>query len=259
MAKKDKKKTEDNPELQDVNEKEEGNGSKIITILIVTVIVLIWAAVFGVLIKLNIGNFGSDVLYPVLKDVPILNRILPDVDENYSGQYDYNSVAEAVTRIKELEKQLAASQDTNEADKTQLTSLQTEVDRLKKFEADQEAFAKRVEDFDNNVVFNEKAPDIAEYRTFYEGIEPDNASKIYQKVVEELQYSQKIKNMADIYSKMEPAQAAAVFETMTGDLDLLAGILDSMSQSASAEILQNMTSESAAQITKKITKRTTSN
>ena len=86
--------------------RKEGAGSKIITILIVLVIVAIWVAVFGVLIKLNIGNFGSEVLYPVLKDIPVLNRILPDVEEEYSGSYNYSSVSEAVAKIKELEKLL---------------------------------------------------------------------------------------------------------------------------------------------------------
>ena len=61
----------------------------------------------------------------------------------------------------------------------------------------------------------------------------------------------------DRYSKMEPEQAAAVFETMTGDLDLLAGILDSMPQSKSSLILQNMSAEAAAQITKKMTTKPT--
>ena len=252
MAKKDKQKE---AELNTEEVEKEGAGSKIITILIVLVIVAIWVAVFGVLIKLNIGNFGSEVLYPVLKDIPVLNRILPDVEEEYSGSYNYSSVSEAVAKIKELEKQLAASKDTNTADSEQIANLQSEVERLKKFEEAQENFSKRVAEFDEKVVFNEKAPDISEYKTFYEGIDPDNATKIYQKVVEELQYSQKIKNMADIYSKMEPAQAAAVFETMTGDLDLLAGILNSMPQSKSSLILQNMSAESAAQITKKMTKK----
>lgn len=255
MAKKDKKQKELNN--TEIIEEKEGAGSKIVTVLIVIVIVVIWAAIFGILIKLDIGNFGSDVLYPVLKDVPMLNRILPDVDDEYSGSYNYNSIAEAVARIKELEKQLAAASDTNNAGNDQIAALQAEVARLKKFEEGQAAFAKRVAEFDEKVVFNEKAPEISEYKAFYEGIDPDNAAKIYQKVVEQIQYSQKIKNMADIYSKMEPEQAAAVFETMTGDLDLLAGILDSMPQSKSSLILQNMSAEAAAQITKKMTTKPT--
>lgn len=255
MAKKD------NDSVDEVNEdglqeEKESAGGKILTILIVLIIIIIWVAVFGVLIKLNIGNFGSDVLYPVLKDVPVLNNILPDLDEDYAGKYDYATVADAVIRIKELEKQLDSAKETNKADGKEINNLKAEVARLKKFEEAQENFSKRVAEFDEKVVFNEKAPELTEYKSFYEQIEPDNAEKIYKKVIENVHYSQKIKNMADIYSKMEPAQAAAVFETMTGDLNLLAQILDNMSQSKSSLILQNMSAESAAQITKKMTAKT---
>ena len=52
---------------------EESTGSKLVTALIVIVIVAIWLLIFGVLIKLDVGNFGSSVLTPVLKDVPVLN------------------------------------------------------------------------------------------------------------------------------------------------------------------------------------------
>lgn len=249
MAKK-KKGTEEN-----INENEDTAGSKVVTILIVAVIVLIWLAVFGVLIKLNIGNFGSDVLYPVLKDIPVVNRILPDIAEDYSGKYNFNSISEAVERIKELERELASSTDTNGAHSNEINSLKAEIERLRVFEQNQEAFAKRVQEFDDKVVFNDKAPELQEYKKFYEGISRDNAERIYKQVLEKLQHSQDIQKQADIYSTMDPAQAAKVFETMTGDLDLLANILDCMSKSKSALILQNMSTESAAQLTKKMTQK----
>ena len=71
MAKKDKNK-------ENKVSTDESTGSKIVTVLIVLVIVVIWLAIFGVLIKLDVGNFGSEVLYPVLKDVPVVNMILPE-------------------------------------------------------------------------------------------------------------------------------------------------------------------------------------
>ena len=71
MAKKDKDKEK---ELSN----DESTGGKIVTVLIVCAIIIIWLAVFGVLIKLDVGNFGSEVLYPALKDVPVVNWILPE-------------------------------------------------------------------------------------------------------------------------------------------------------------------------------------
>ena len=258
MAKNDKKsngkKDNDVKDKELEQEREEGKGSRVVTILIIFIIVIIWLAIFGVLIKLNVGNFGSGVLYPVLKDVPVINRILPSGnDDNYAGKYHFSSMDEAVSRVKELESQLETTNDTNSADSSQISDLKKEIARLQGYENDKKAFDERVKEFDDKVVFNDKAPTLEEYKTFYEGIQPDNAEKIYKEVLEKIQYTQKIKNQADIYSKMEPAQAAKVFETMTSDLDLLASILDNMSQSKSALILQNMPAETAAQITKKMT------
>ena len=178
MAKKDKKKSQDNT-------MEESTGSKLVTALIVIVIVAIWLLIFGVLIKLDVGNFGSSVLTPVLKDVPVLNWILPDSgsdDSSQSGEYD--NLKEANARIKELESQLATTSNSDNANSSQVQQLQSEVQRLKKFEDNQEAFAKRVKEFDENVVYNDKAPDTEEYKKYYEGIDADNAAEIYRRGVQ---------------------------------------------------------------------------
>ena len=73
MAKKDK--------IQDLD-KEERGGGKILTVLIIFLIVLIWLTILALLIKFDVGGLGSEVLRPVLKDVPYINRILPDVSED---------------------------------------------------------------------------------------------------------------------------------------------------------------------------------
>ena len=127
------------------------------------------------------------------------------------------------------------------------------VKALKKFEQEQSAFAKRVQEFDKNVVYNDKAPDTEEFKKYYEEIEPDNAEKIYKEVCKDYEYTQEIKDQADAYGKMEPASAAAILSEMTNDLTLVAKILDSMQTSKSALILQNMKPTTAAQVTTKMT------
>lgn len=111
MAKKDKNK-------ENKVSTDESTGSKIVTVLIVLVIVVIWLAIFGVLIKLDVGNFGSEVLYPVLKDVPVVNMILPEPAQNQSDtstSKEYDNLTEANARIKELESQLAANKNAGSA------------------------------------------------------------------------------------------------------------------------------------------------
>lgn len=249
MAKKDKD-AENN-----LNNGEDSAGSKLVTALIVLVIVVIWLFIFGVLIKLNVGNFGSDVLYPVLKDVPVLNWILPEVegDETAEKSGEYDNLTEANARIKELENQLATTKNSGEANGDEIEELKAEVKRLQKFEQNQNDFAKRVKEFDENVVYNDKAPDVEEYKTYYEGINPDNAEEIYREVCKKYEYSQEVKDQADMYGKMEPERAAAILEEMTNDLSLVASILDSMQASKSAAILQNMNATTAAQVTTKMT------
>ncbi len=164
----------------------------------------------------------------------------------------YTDIDEANAKIRELEQQLAGAKSSNSASSDEVKELKAEVERLKKFEEQQRAFEERVKRFDENVVYNDKAPDISEYRTYYEEIDKDHAEELYKSVIKDIQYSEKVKKQATTYAKMEPEKAAEVLQTMSGDLDLVTSILDNMSESKSAEILANMEPETAAQITTKM-------
>mgnify|MGYP007067313021 FL=1 len=72
----------------------------------------------------------------------------------------------------------------------QIAQLKAEVERLKVYEDNQENFLKQKEEFDREVVFTDNAPDIEEYKKWYEQISPDNAAQIYKEVCEKIQYSQ---------------------------------------------------------------------
>lgn len=238
-----------------VNEKKEKEGNKVLTILISLLIVIIWLAIFGILIKLDVGGFGSGVLRPILKDVPLINRILPDVSEEQIAEennYEYKSLPEAVAKIKELELALADMSKNTDDISTNTADLQAEIDRLKVFEENQKAFEERVAEFDKNVVFAEAAPDIEEYKAYYEEINPTNAENIYRQVIEQLQYSDAIKEKADIYRSMDAEAAAKILETLTADVESVAQILLSMKPKESAAILAEMGEVVAAKITKKM-------
>lgn len=231
------------------------NENKVLTILIAILIAVIWFAVFGILIKLDVGGFGSGVLRPILKDVPLINRILPNLTDNEisdESEYAYASLPEAMARIRELELQLEEI-NTGEADEeARYTELLAEVERLKVFEENQLEFEQRQLIFDENVVYAEAAPDIEEYRKYYEEINPANAELIYRQVVEQLQYSDAILDKADIYRNMDPEAAAGIMETMTADVEAVAKILLAMKPKESAAILAEMDNVVAAKITKKM-------
>lgn len=236
-------------------EEEEGTGrkkGKAMSSIIAVLIVFIWIAIFILLIKLDVGGFGSSVMYPVLKDVPVLNKILPNVSEeeqvSQSGN-SYATIRDAVDRINELENQIAIYKQNADDNAEQIATLTAEVKRLQSYEKNQIYFEQIKKKFEEEVVYNPKAPDIKEYKEWYEELDPDNAAEIYRQVLEQLQREQEIQNLADVYASMKADEAAAIFEEMTGDLEKVATILSCMKKDKSSAILGAMDSTLAAKLT----------
>lgn len=231
---------------------DEGGGVSVF--LVTVVIVIIWVAILCLLIKLDVGGFGSGVLAPVLKDVPVVNKVLPadvtvttDDVESYGG---YTSLREAVDYIKELELQLEDAQAASTVDSEELTELRAEIERLKTFEDAQVEFERIKTEFYEEVVYAENGPGPEEYQKYYQNIDPATAEYLYKQVVQQLEADEKIQDYAQAYAEMEPAQAAAIFEAMTDDLDLAAKILGQMKPTARGNILGVMDAETAARITR---------
>lgn len=236
-------------ELEDGNE-----GNSLLTFGATILIVALWLAVICVIIKLDIGGFGSSVVTPILKDVPVLNRILPGnsvTETTNSGAYSgYTSLQDAVDQIKSLELQLEQIQNASSAKDEELDQLKAEVLRLKEFENQQVEFQRIQKEFYDEVVYSDKGPGAEEYKKYYESMDPATAEYIYKQVVTQLQESQEVQDYAAAYSAMKPKQAAAIFEQMTNNLDLAARILKVMSADDRGAILGAMNSEVAAKITK---------
>ena len=244
-----KKKGEEN--LDDEDE-EPGTGGKAIVALVAIVIIAIWLAIFALVIKMDVGGFGSTVMTPLLKNVPVLNKILPESEEyaKEDSKYNYDTVADAVARIKELEAELKKAQDKADANQSQIADLQSAQQELQTYKDDQANFEKIKKEFDEEVVFGDNAPDINEYKKYYESIDSDNAAAIYKEVVEQQQADAEIKSYAQTYSQMKPKQAAAIFDTMTDNLSLVAKILNAMDSTSRGNILGAMNADTAAQVTK---------
>ena len=249
--KKAAKKAAKNGEGADVDEEEEGGGTALIVIVGI-LIVIVWLAIFALLIKMDVGGFGSTVLYPILKDVPYVNMILPEVEEyaEEDAAYQFDSVEDAVVRIKELEAQLEEAKASSETDASYLAELEAQAAELATYKANEKEFEEIKEKFYEEVVFGDEAPDIEEYKEYYESIEPENAEVIYKQVVGQIQEDEEISEYANTYANMKPAQAAAIFDTMTDNLALVGKILWAMDSESRAKILGAMDSEIAASVTK---------
>lgn len=250
--KKAEKKTAKNMETDLENtEEEEGGSSKLAVALVTLVIIIVWLAILALLIKWDIGGFGSTVMRPLLKDIPYVNRILPDSEDDLSTEedYPYKNMDEAVAYIKELEQELAQAQQGSSENSAYIADLEAQSQKLKEYEANEAAFEEEKEKFYNEVVFSDQAPDIEQYKEYYESIDPDNAELLYKQVVEQQQTDSKISDYVKGYSQMKPKEAAAIFDTMTDNLNLVAQILENMDAQSRADILGKMNSDTAAKVT----------
>lgn len=251
--KKERKRLEKEGAFED--EPEQESGGRLLVVLVTILIVAIWIGILGLAIKLDVGGFGSTVLYPVLKDVPYVNRILPraetEAEENaVDVQYPYTTLDEAVNRIKELEMELSNAQEAAKEDEATIQQLQAESERLKQFESQQAEFEEIKTKFYEEVVYTANAPDISEYKTFYESIDPANAAELYKQVVKEDAYSNEMKQYIATYSGMKAKEAAAIMQEMGNDMKLVAKILDGMDADSRGAILGAMEPDFAAQLTK---------
>ncbi|MBQ8666522.1 MAG: hypothetical protein IJK00_02980 [Clostridia bacterium] len=236
----------------DVDDEDEGFSPSVL--LIVILIVIIWIAILALLIKLDIGGFGSGVLRPILKDVPVINRILPEPasTEEYVG--DFDNLPDALAEIERLNKQIdelrAELAKGGDEESEEVKALKEEIVRLRTFEDSQVEFQKLKTEFYEEVVFSDKAPEIEQYKAYYEEIDPDNAEYLYKQVVAQLETDKIMDEYVKAYSEMKPKQAAAIFNEMGDSLDLVAKILGHMDTNARAKILQAMDKDIASKLTK---------
>ena len=230
------------------------DGGGLATFGATLLVVALWLAVICVIVKLDIGGFGSSVLTPILKDVPVVNRILPSNSltettdqEAYGG---YTSLKEAVAQIEALELELERTQSASKVKDEELDKLKAEVLRLQEFEEKQVEFQRIRQEFGEEVLYAENGPGVEEYVKYYEALDPTTAEALYKQAVIRLEESKEIEDYAAAYSEMKPKQAAGIFEAMTDNLNLAARILNVMSAEDRGEILGVMDSEVAAKLTK---------
>lgn len=249
-AKKRAKELEDQERVLD----EQIDGTNVSVVVVTIFIIVIWLGILCLLIKMDVGGFGSNVLSPILKDVPVINKILPSEtttettkDKSYGG---YSSIKDAVEQITELEKQLEQAQNINAAYAEQIEALKAEVQRLQTFEDNQVEFQRIKEQFYEEVVYADNGPGADEYRAYFEEMDPTTAEALYKQVVQEEVVSNKVKDYVATFSNMDAANAASILESMTDDLNLAADILSNLSASSRGAIMGEMDPAIAARIAK---------
>ncbi len=231
-----RKKKNDNVDGVDSEEK---GGSKFLALLIGLLIIAVWLVIFAALIKFDVGGFGSSVMTPLLKDVPVLNKILPDqaTEQTKAQDYPYKNLAEAIDYIKKLETELEKYKKSSGTDTDKIAELEAEIQRLKVFEESQAALEEEKKEFYNEVVLGDSALSYDNYKKYYEEIEPEYAAELYKQVAAQYLYDEQYKDLADAYTAMKPAKAAAALYEMTGNMETIVAILKNMESGSRAAIL----------------------
>ena len=190
-------------------------------------------------------------MYPIVKDVPYVNKILPEVEVPIEQQqYPYTTLSEATEYVKQLERQLAETQEKIDKKNDRIKELKAQLEKLSVYEEKEAEFEQLKQKFDEEVVFSDNAPDISNYQEYYEAIDPANAQVIYRQVLEQQKKDKETEDYVATYANMKPKKAAAVFDTMMDDNSkLVADILGAMDTQSRANIMAEMNAENAAIIT----------
>ena len=234
-------------------EKEAGTGG--IGIIMIILIITTWLSVMALLIKCDVGGFGSEVLRPVFKDVPVIKEILPEASDEEvikESGYPYTNLQEALDRISVLEASVGSKEAEIVSLTDQVTELKAEVARLSVYESEQEEFKVKKTEFFEEIVYGENAPDTDIYVEWYNELDPEYAEQVYREIVAANTSDQQIIDLAKVYESMDPKDAAKILETMKTDLDTVALIMNNMSTESQGEILAEMDPEYAAVVTKKL-------
>ena len=233
---------------------EQIDGTNASVVVVTLFIIVIWLGILCLLVKMDVGGFGSNVLTPMLKDIPVINKILPTEngiespkEKAYGG---YSSIKDAVDYAADLEKQLEQVKNTNTAYSEQIEALKAEVKRLQTFEKNQVDFQRIKEQFYEEVVYADNGPGAEEYRAYYEEMDPTTAEALYKQVIQEEAVNNKMKDYVATYSNMDAKKAAGILGAMTDNLDLAAEILSNLPATTRGAIMGEMDAAVAARITR---------
>lgn len=233
-----KKELEEDLDLVDDDDDDEDDddstGKKrgcLIMFIISSLIIITLVAILG----FNAGGIRDKYLRSTLEKIPIVKNLLPPLKE----EIEEDKISPEEEKINSLT--------------TEIENLNKEIKRLKEFEANQLKFKAQKEEFDRMIALN----DPKAYSSFYEGIEPENAEKLYKEATQKVELDKEFKNYISTFENMKKDAASKILEELlTTDTDLVITILKNLSGTKRSEILSTMDSKNAAVISKLLSPKT---
>jgi len=255
-----------------------GSGGFLHGLLTVLLSILIVLAVFGgafyYVLKNNIYNLG-EYFRPRIEKTPIIRHALPPLpawedpdDPKHLTQAElikkYNEYrsdkADLTLRLEEANRRIMEL----ESEKERLSSLKDEAEAAR---LDNEKLLEKIEQ--ERAQLQKEKEEVAQIiargnpeglKDYFNRIDPETAQKIYTDIIKQEAADQQVKTMAKTYAEMEPANAAAILTELTSkDTDLVLDIISLMKSDESAEIMENMEPELAAELIKKLADRNIKN
>jgi flagellar motility protein MotE (MotC chaperone) len=218
--------------------------------LLILLIILVWLLLMAIMIKFNILGLG-DTLTPALKDIPYIKNLLPGaqtVQMNNSGEDSSQVVADNSDYVASLEQELSRQIALNASYAATIDKLNAEVARLEPFEEEQAEFDKQRQQFYQDIVYNDNAPDASAYASYYAMIAPEEAAEIYEQIASDEISDEEVKVYAATFTAMKPKEAAAIFNNMS-NITLVARILQQMGSDDRAKIMGKLDTEVAEKVT----------
>ena len=215
-------------EMQEELDELKGNTAKgkAICVLVFFVLIGLLMGTFVGMVKLDIGGVASEVLAPVIADVPVLRSILP------------------MEMQKKNASELAAEQKQQEA------AAAAEAEQAAEEEAAAEAAAEEAAAEGAQQAAAEEAAAEAEAEQAAEEEAAEAEAAAEEAAAEE---AKALQDYVDTYSAMKPRDAAKVFDSMMPDQeDLVVRILENLTSDQRAAILSRMSVANAAILTEKM-------
>lgn len=235
MAKKNDKIKNKQEELElideDIDEGIENEPNKkgsgcLVKLIIAGIIFIIIVSITIAIIGFNVGNIRDRYLRPGLERIPIINNLLPPLEEE---QIEEQPVDEQQQTIDSLT--------------AEIEELNKEIARLREFEQTQLEFRAEKEEFDRMIALN----DPQAYANFYESISPENAEELYKQAINQEVMDKEFKDYIQTFETMKKDAATTILEELIiTDMDLVITILDNLSSKKRSEILGAMDPQNAA-------------
>jgi len=217
---------------------------KVGLIVLLSIIALI--LIFVALVAFNVFGLRDNMLYPVLRNVPLVGNMIPDATYSAADNEDF------AANFAELEAErydLAAENALLEAQLENLTvmieQIERENTRLAEFAAMHDDFLTDRERFYRDTAMEN--PDA--FLNFFETMHPALADELFRTLIQEQIDEERWRNYLASWSNMHHAQVAMVVESMlTTDMRLIVDVMMALPEPFRGNILNSMAPESAAAV-----------